>query len=131
MELPIHLSKTSREPIYHQIENQMKTLIASGQLTKGLPLPSIRSLAKDLETSVITIRRAYQNLEYQGFIQTTQGKGTFVADIDHDMKQQMKVDEVYQAIEAAVEIAFKYDYTAEQLKKMCLEIIHKKGGNQT
>ncbi|NBJ70267.1 MULTISPECIES: GntR family transcriptional regulator [Clostridia] len=130
MELPIHLSKTSREPVYHQIENQIKTLIASGQLAEGDMLPSIRALAKDLETSVITIRRAYQNLEYQGFIQTTQGKGTFVSEINHNMKQQMKVSEVYQAMEAAVEIAFTYDYTLAQLKEIFFEVISEKGRKQ-
>ncbi|MGG4178267.1 GntR family transcriptional regulator [Virgibacillus pantothenticus] len=128
MELPIHLSKTSREPIYHQIENQIKTLIASGQLAEGDMLPSIRALAKDLETSVITIRRAYQNLEYQGFIQTTQGKGTYVAPVDDGMKQQMKISEVYQAIETAIEIALSYDYTVEQLKEIFFKVINEKGG---
>lgn len=127
MKLPIRLSKTSREPIYHQIENQLKTLIASGQLAEGDPLPSIRVLAKDLETSVITIRRAYQNLEYQGFIRTTQGKGTFVAAVDDTMKQQIKVSEVYQAIEHAVDIAISYDYTIEQIKEIFTEVIQEKG----
>lgn len=128
MKLPIRLSKTSREPIYHQIENQLKTLIASGQLAEGDPLPSIRVLAKDLETSVITIRRAYQNLEYQGFIRTTQGKGTFVAAVDDTMKQQIKVSEVYQAIEHAVNIAISYDYTIEQIKEIFTEVIQEKEG---
>ncbi|WP_077318614.1 GntR family transcriptional regulator [Virgibacillus proomii] len=128
MKLPIRLSKTSREPIYHQIENQLKTLIASGQLAEGEPLPSIRVLAKDLETSVITIRRAYQNLEYQGFIRTTQGKGTFVAAVDDTMKQQIKVSEVYQAIEHAVDIAISYDYTIEQIKEIFTEVIQEKEG---
>jgi GntR family transcriptional regulator len=128
MKLPIRLSKTSREPIYHQIENQLKTLIASGQLVEGDPLPSIRVLAKDLETSVITIRRAYQNLEYQGFIRTTQGKGTFVAAVDDTMKQQIKVSEVYQAIEHAVDIAISYDYTIEQIKEIFTEVIQEKEG---
>ncbi|MFU0789496.1 MAG: GntR family transcriptional regulator [Virgibacillus proomii] len=127
MELPIRLSKTSREPIYHQIENQLKTLIASGQLAEGDPLPSIRVLAKDLETSVITIRRTYQNLEYQGFIRTTQGKGTFVAAVDDTMKQQIKVSEVYQAIEHAVDIAISYEYTTEQIKEIFTEVIQEKG----
>ncbi|MBU5266639.1 GntR family transcriptional regulator [Virgibacillus proomii] len=127
MELPIRLSKTSREPIYHQIENQLKTLIASGQLAEGDALPSIRALAKDLETSVITIRRTYQNLEYQGFIRTTQGKGTFVAAVDDTMKQQIKVSEVYQAIEHAVDIAISYEYTTEQIKEIFTEVIQEKG----
>ncbi|CDQ38175.1 MULTISPECIES: GntR family transcriptional regulator [Virgibacillus] len=131
MELPIRLSKSSREPIYHQIENQLKALIAGGQLPEGTPLPSIRALSKDLETSAITIRRAYQDLEYQGFIQTTQGKGTFVAQVEDSMKQQVKVSEVYQTIENAVETALSYDYTIEQIKEIFTEVIdsHRKGGS--
>lgn len=123
MELPIKLSKESREPIYHQIENQLKALIAGGHLPADTPLPSIRSLSKDLETSVITIRRAYQNLEYQGFIRTSQGKGTFVAEIEESLKQQVKVSAVYQTIEHAVETAFSYDYTLEQIEEIFREVL--------
>ena len=129
MELPIRLSKNSREPIYHQIEKQLKALIAGGHLAAGAPLPSIRSLSKDLEISVITIRRAYQNLEYAGFIQTSQGKGTFVAEIKDSLKQQVKVSSVHEAFEKAVEIANNYDYTVEQIKEIFQEVLtkYKKG----
>ncbi|MFD2629723.1 GntR family transcriptional regulator [Oceanobacillus kapialis] len=123
MELPISLSKTSREPIYHQIENQIKALIAGGYLQAGASLPSIRLLSKDLETSVITIRRAYQNLEYQGFIKTEQGKGTFVAEIANETKQQVKVTAVYQAFEDALDTALSYEYTVDQIKEIFSEVI--------
>ncbi|GAB3792689.1 GntR family transcriptional regulator [Virgibacillus kimchii] len=123
MRLPIRLSKDSREPIYHQIENQLKALIAGGHLPANTSLPSIRALAKDLETSVITIRRAYQDLENQGFIRTTQGKGTFVAEIDHSLKQEVKVSSVYQSMEKAVETARSYDYTYTQIKNIFQEVI--------
>lgn len=128
MHLPIRLSKDSREPIYHQIEKQLKALIAGGQLPAGTPLPSIRVLAKDLEISVITIRRAYQNLEYQGFIQTTQGKGTFVADVEDSMKHQVKVSAVYESLEQAVETAINYDYTPAQINEIFQEILRRKKG---
>lgn len=129
MELPIRLSKDSREPIYHQIEKQLKALIAGGHLPAGTPLPSIRMLSKDLEISVITIRRAYQNLEYQEFIRTTQGKGTFVAEIEDSLKQQVKISSVYETIETAVETAINYDYTIEQIEEIFHEVLirHKKG----
>lgn len=129
MQLPIHLSKDSREPIYHQIEKQVKALIASGHLPAGTPLPSIRVLAKDLEISVITIRRAYQNLEYQGFIETKQGKGTFVSKIEESLKQQVKITSVYETIEKAVETAINYNYTVEQIEEIFHSILmsYKKG----
>ncbi|SEN85207.1 transcriptional regulator, GntR family [Mesobacillus persicus] len=123
MHLPIRLTKESREPIYHQIENQIKALISSGQLKTGTPLPSIRALSKDLEISVITIRRAYQNLEYQGFIKTTQGKGTFVADIEDALKEKVKVEAVYKAIEGAIETALRHDYTPTEVEKIFQSII--------
>ncbi|USK55481.1 GntR family transcriptional regulator [Cytobacillus solani] len=132
MELPIRLSKESREPIYHQIEEQIKALIAGGQLPAGTPLPSIRVLSKELEISVITTRRAYQNLEYQGFIRTTQGKGTFVAEIEASKKEEVTVSAVYQAIEKAVETALRHDYTLEQIEAVFQEIIAsliEKGGH--
>lgn len=129
MQLPIRLSKDSREPIYHQIEKQLKALIAGGHLPAGTPLPSIRVLSKDLEISVITIRRAYQNLEYQEFIQTTQGKGTFVAEVDDSLKQQVKISSVYEAIEMAVETALHYDYSSDQIEKIFHDVLrrYKKG----
>lgn len=123
MELPIRLSKDSRVPIYHQIETQLKALIAGGLLAEGTPLPSIRALSKDLEISVITIRRAYQNLENEGFTKTIQGKGTFVAEIAASLKQQVKVSDVYHAIENAVDTAVNYDYTLKQIEEIFKEVI--------
>ena len=114
--LPIRLSKDSREPIYHQIEKQLKALIAGGHLAAGSPLPSIRALSKDLEISVITIRRAYQDLEAQGFIQTLHGKGTFVAEILGATKQQVMTTSVEEEFERAIRNAMDYDYTEDEIK---------------
>ncbi|MBS4192525.1 GntR family transcriptional regulator [Bacillus sp. FJAT-49705] len=125
MELPIRLSKDSRVPIYHQIEEQIKALIAGGQLPAGTPLPSIRVLSKELEISVITTRRAYQNLEYEGFIRTTQGKGTFVAEVEAAKMVSVTVSAVYQAIEEAIETALRHDYTIEQIEGVFQEVIDK------
>lgn len=116
MEIPVRLQKDSREPIYSQIENQLKALIAGGSLPAGTALPSIRVLAKDLEVSAITTRRAYQNLESHGFIRTVQGKGTFVADIETNVKEEVKTTTVYQTFEQAIETAVHYDYTLEEIK---------------
>ncbi|MDN5709282.1 MAG: GntR family transcriptional regulator [Planococcus sp. (in: firmicutes)] len=123
--LPIRLSKDSREPIYHQIEKQLKALIAGGHLVAGSPLPSIRALSKDLEISVITIRRAYQDLEAQGFIQTLHGKGTFVAEIQNTTKQQVMTDSVEKEFEQAIRNAMDYDYTADDIKRVFEETLSK------
>ncbi|MBC5635508.1 GntR family transcriptional regulator [Ornithinibacillus sp. BX22] len=131
MELPIRISKDSREPIYHQIVNQFKALIAGGHLSAGTPLPSIRVLSKDLEISIITTRRAYQDLEVQGFIKTSQGKGTFVADISEDLKQEVKVTSVYNVLENAIDTALSYDYSLNQVRTIFLELLElkEKGDN--
>lgn len=123
MKLPIQLSKDSREPIYHQLEKQLKALIAGGHLSAGTALPSIRVLAKDLEISVITTRRAYQNLESSGFIRTVQGKGTFVAEVEDDLMLEVKIAAVHQAFEKAVDTAFKYDYTLKQIEKIFQDML--------
>ncbi|MCA1033821.1 GntR family transcriptional regulator [Bacillus infantis] len=125
MELPIRLSKESRVPIYHQIEGQVKALIASGVLPAGSPLPSIRSLSKDLEVSVITTRRAYQDLEYKGFITTIQGKGTFVAEVAESEKADVKHSSVYQALENGIRTAMSYDCTLEEIEEIIQQVIEK------
>lgn len=125
--LPIRLSKDSREPIYHQIEKQLKALIAGGHLPAGTPLPSIRVLSKDLEISVITIRRAYHDLESQGFIETAHGKGTFVAEIQNSMKQETMTASVQAEFERAIRNAMDYDYTVDEIKTVFEETLEKLG----
>jgi len=77
--MDIIISNTSTEPIYEQIARQVKNQIITGELEDGEPLPSIRNLARQLQVSVITTKRAYEELEKEGLIATVGGKGTFVA----------------------------------------------------
>lgn len=77
--MEIIISNSSDKPIYEQISTQIKNAILSGELATGQALPSIRSFASDLHVSVITTKRAYSDLEALGFIETRQGKGSFVA----------------------------------------------------
>lgn len=123
--LPIRLSKDSREPIYHQIEKQLKALIAGGQLAAGTPLPSIRALAKDLEISVITVRRSYQDLETQGFIETVHGKGTFVKEMKNAMKQETMTASVEAEFERAIQNAIDYDYTTAEIRSVFEETMER------
>lgn len=125
--LPIRLSKDSREPIYHQIEKQLKALIAGGHLPAGTPLPSIRALSKDLEISVITIRRAYQDLESQGFIETLHGKGTFVKEVQNAMKQETMTASVRAEFERAIQNAMDYDYTVDEIEEVFAETLKRLG----
>ncbi|WP_368505536.1 GntR family transcriptional regulator [Alkalihalophilus sp. As8PL] len=123
MKLPISVQEGSRTPIYHQIEEQIKALIVSGHVSTGMPLPSIRALSKDLACSVITTRRAYQNLEQQGYIKTSQGRGTFVAEIDERAKKEAKAEAVYETFRRAIEVGRRHNYTDEELRNLFEEAL--------
>ena len=126
--LPIRIAESSREPIYHQIERQIISLIVGGQLSAGTPLPSIRALAKELSCSVITTRRAYQNLEQQGYIQ---GKGTFVGEVKAEKKEQVAHETLYEAFRHAIGMSLdlKWDprETRELFEQVLKEMMEKRG----
>ncbi|MDL4842080.1 GntR family transcriptional regulator [Aquibacillus rhizosphaerae] len=115
MQLPIKVSEDSREPIYHQIETQIKTLIISGQLPPDTPLPSIRVLSHDLACSVITTRRAYQDLENKGLIKTVQGKGTFVKKLEGKDKDNEKLKIAMYTFEKAIQQTQQIGCTEEEI----------------
>lgn len=89
--MEIVLSNASASPIYDQIAQQIKDAILAGELAEGTLLPSIRSLANDLHISVITTKRAYADLEEAGFVESVQGKGTFVAGGNLDMLREERL----------------------------------------
>lgn len=91
----IFISNSSEKPIYEQITMQLKQIIMNGELEAGSPLPSMRTLAKELRISVITTKRAYEDLERDGFIHTIVGKGSFVAEknLDFVREEQLRIIE--------------------------------------
>ena len=101
MELIIR--NTTNQPIYDQIYSQIKAQIIAGKLSPGEALPSIRALAKDLRISVITTKRAYDELEADGFLYTVAGKGCFVAEKNLDLIREQKLKELEDHLDAAVE----------------------------
>jgi len=123
MKLPIHVSEESREPIYHQVETQIKTLIVGGQLPPDTPLPSIRALASDLGCSVITTRRAYQNLEAAGFIKTVQGKGTFIREMESSKREETKQKVVSDAFVKAIEQGKQFGYSEKEIKNIFTKVM--------
>ena len=88
--MEILIKNSSGQPIYEQIYTQIKDLILNGALAEGDALPSIRGLAKDLRISVITTKRAYDELEREGFVNTVAGKGCFVAGTDRELIRDRK-----------------------------------------
>ena len=101
----IIISNRSDQPIYTQIENRIKAAIISGELQEGDALPSMRRLAKELRISMITTKRAYEELEKGGFIRTVAGKGCFVAPKNLDFVREMHLKEMEDALTQAVEKA--------------------------
>lgn len=123
MPIPIKVAADSPEPMYHQIEVQLRGLIVSGQLAEGTLLPSIREMATDLNCSVITIRRVYQDLENEGLLRTRQGTGTFVAAVSVQDRQGYRTEAVKEAVQAAFETAKRVQFTREEMQQLLDETI--------
>lgn len=103
--MELYISNAGQEPIYAQITRQIKEQILSGKLKEGDALPSIRLLAKELRISVITTKRAYEDLETEGFIVTQPGKGSFVAPQNPELQREEMLKRVEQHLQNAVDAA--------------------------
>ena len=121
----IIISNNGDKPIYEQIVSQIKNIIMSEELLAGDSLPSIRSLAKSIHVSVITVQRAYEELQRDGFIETEIGRGTYVLARNKEFykeQQQKRIEEYMQlAIEAAKENAMPPEKLIDILKILYLE----------
>ena len=103
--MDIIIRNTGEAPIYDQITQQVKGLILSGALSEGEALPSMRALAKDLRISVITTKRAYEELEREGFITSVPGKGCFVAPRNLELVRENALRQGEEYLMKAVEAA--------------------------
>lgn len=113
--MDIIISTSSREPYYAQISRQIQQQILSGQLHPGDALPTIRSLAKTLRVSVITVQHAYEDLQRNGFLETTVGRGTFVTSRDVDLMREEARRQVRALLDQAVALACDHSLSAEEL----------------
>ena len=116
--MTILLDNQSGEPIYRQIVEQIKAQILSGGLLPDTALPSIRNLAKDLRISVITTKRAYDELEQEGFVYTMAGKGCFVAPLNLQLLREEHFKQVEAHLQEAVRLAAACGLTGEELLEM-------------
>ena len=112
------VSNASDRPIYEQIYTQIKGAILRGECREGDPLPSIRALAKELRISVITTKRAYEELERDGFIATVTGKGSFVTGTDPELVHEEHLRRAEEHLQQAVEVALSGGITKEELHDM-------------
>ncbi|OBZ13648.1 MULTISPECIES: GntR family transcriptional regulator [Bacillales] len=125
MRLPIQINEQSAEPLYHQIEVQLRALIVSGQLAEGTLLPSIRELAQTVKCSVITVKRVYNDLEAEGLLRTRQGTGTYVAQVGEQERDRHRLAAVIEALELAVVAGKRVQCTEEELETMFKEAMNK------
>jgi len=116
--LNIVVSNTSGVPIYEQIAKAIKNEILSGDLKENSALPSIRSLASELRVSVITTKRAYEELERDGFIYTLPGKGSYVAEQNKELLMEEKLREIEEKLGEAIDIASSIGLNFEDLVGM-------------
>jgi len=112
----IQLSNASNQPIYEQITDQLKQAILSGALLPGDALPSIRMLAKELKISVMTTKRAYADLERDGFIETVPAKGSFVAAHNQDFLREELLKKIETYLLAAMAIAKTATMSRQELQ---------------
>ncbi|CAM4132706.1 GntR family transcriptional regulator [Saccharibacillus endophyticus] len=123
MRIPVQINESSAEPLYHQIETQLRSLIVTGQIAEGTLLPSIREFSADLKCSVITIRRVYQDLENEGLLRTRQGTGTFVTKVDTDDREAYKKQIVLEAVRELMDTARSVGYTPGELRQLLDETL--------
>ena len=103
--MEIIISNSTSKPIYEQITSQIKQMIMSGELKSGESIPSMRSLAKSLHISVITVQKAYEDLQKDGFIETTVGRGSFVRADNKEYIQEEKQREIESCLQKAIELS--------------------------
>lgn len=121
--MQIIISNSSKEPIYEQITNQIKSAILTGELQEGAAIPSMRKLAKDLHISVITTKRAYEELEKAGFIYSIVGKGSFVAEQNLELIKEKKLKVIEEQLTAVITNSREIGLSFEELQQL-LKILY-------
>lgn len=116
--MEILISNASEKPIYEQITSQIKSMILTGELKAGDALPSMRYLAKELRISVITTKRAYEDLERDGFVETVPGKGSFVAAKNTDFIREEHLRIAEEGLQKAADAARTAGIPLEELQEI-------------
>lgn len=116
--MQIIIQHNSMVPIYEQITNKIKAEILAGQLAEGTALPSVRQLAKDLKISALTVKKAYDLLEEEGFTQTVHGKGSFVLAINADTKKEDLLFKTQEELEVTIKKAQQAGITNQEITEM-------------
>lgn len=121
--MQIIILNSSKEPIYEQIAKQVKSAILAGEVQEGDALPSIRQLAKDLQISVITTKRAYEELEKAGFLYSIVGKGSFVAEQNLEVIREKKLKVIEEQLGAVIANSREIGLSLDELQQL-LQILY-------
>lgn len=113
--MEIKISSNTSKPIYEQITSQIKAMIMSGELQTGDLIPSMRALAKSLHISVITVQKAYEDLQRDGFIETTVGRGSFISAQNKDFYQEEQQRKAEEHLQIAADIGRTSNISLEKL----------------
>ena len=116
--MKIIISNTSQVPIYEQIIRQVKDLIIKGEISPGEGLPSVRNLASTLRISALTVKKAYDGLEKEGFVVTVQGKGSFVSSLGGEIISEQSKRAVELSMEETVRLARLAHMSKEEVKQL-------------
>ena len=116
--MEIIISSNNSKPIYEQITSQIKAKIMSGELAAGQPIPSMRALAKAIHVSVITVQKADEDLQRDGFIETTVGRGSFVSALNKDFMQEEQQRKAEEHLQAAADIGRANGISLEKLLEL-------------
>lgn len=112
------INNSSMQPIYEQIVGQVKEKIMNGELKQEEALPSVRTLSKELRISALTVKKAYDTLEQEGFVVTIHGKGSFISCMNQNLMLEEKKKEVEAAFEEAIRKGRSCGMTAEDMKEL-------------
>lgn len=115
--MDIIIMNDSSIPLYEQISSQIKTQILKGDLKEGEMLPSIRMMAKELKLSIITVKHAYEDLEAEGFIETTAGKGSFISLANKERLRESQMSRIEEKLEEIITQAKAINMTEEEIKE--------------
>lgn len=127
--MKIVISNTSQNPLYEQIARQIREQVIRGELSAGDALPSIRSLARELQISVITTKRAYEELERDGFIETVGGKGSFVSGGNMELLRERQLQMLEKQLDEVVAESRRLRISRDELKEM-LDLLYEEGEHE-
>lgn len=124
--MKIILINGSSVPLYEQIKNAIKENILRNKVKEGEQLPSVRTLSKDLKVSILTVKKAYDELEEEGFVESRQGLGTFVAGKDSEVKREEMQKELENHLQEVIKLSADLDLDKETILEL-FEFLYKEG----